>query len=62
MGFLKGLFGRSKNPPATASDRCMECGMTGGTHTTWCPSVAAAAPPPAPPPPVDEPRDAAPPV
>lgn len=38
MGLLGSLFGRSKDRrPST--DRCMECGMTGGEHTDWCPAV-----------------------
>ena len=49
MGFLGGLFGRSSDRKAATTDRCMECGMTGGSHTGWCPTAAAeGAPPPTP--------------
>ena len=44
MGFLGGLFGRSRDREAVAKDRCMECGMTKGVHTDWCPAAADAAP------------------
>jgi hypothetical protein len=40
MGLLGGLFGRSKERRTAATDRCMECGMTGDAHTEWCPAVA----------------------
>ena len=40
MGFFKGRFGRSHRPKGTDSGRCMECGMTGDSHTDWCPAVA----------------------
>ena len=43
MGFLGGLFGRSRDRKGVAKDRCMECGMTDGTHTDWCPGAADAA-------------------
>jgi hypothetical protein len=36
MGFLGGLFGRSRDRKHAATDRCMECGMTKGRHTDWC--------------------------
>ncbi len=38
-----GLFGRfsrkSGERRLEGSGRCMECGMTGGQHTDWCPAV-----------------------
>ena len=40
-----GFFGRSKNRKDAGADRCMECGMTGGRHTGWCPSAAEMASP-----------------
>jgi hypothetical protein len=43
MGFLGGLFGRSSDRKSVATDRCMECGMTKGSHTEWCPGAAKAA-------------------
>ena len=43
MGFLGGLFGRSSDRKNVATDRCMECGMTKGSHTEWCPGAAKAA-------------------
>ena len=46
MGFLDGIFGRSSDRKAPATDRCMECGMAEGTHTDWCPGAAAHAPAP----------------
>ena len=60
MGFLGGLFARSSDPKDAAKDRCMECGMTEGTHTEWCPGAAdaAAAPPPKAPAPETTPEDA----
>ncbi len=48
MGFLGGLFGRSSDRKKVATDRCMECGMTKGTHTEWCPGAADAAAAPMP--------------
>ena len=51
MGFLAGLFGRSRDRKHVATDRCMECGMTEGIHTDWCSAsadVAAASAPRAP--------------
>jgi len=39
MGLLGGLFGRTKDRRSPATDRCMECGMTGGDHTDWCPTL-----------------------
>jgi hypothetical protein len=47
MGFLGGLFGRSRDRHEVVKDRCMECGMTKGVHTDWCTASAqaAAAPP-----------------
>jgi hypothetical protein len=35
MGVLGNLFGK-KEPQSR--DRCMECGMTEGRHTDWCPA------------------------
>ena len=36
-----GLFGRFSRKPddrkGEGARRCMECGMTGGEHTDWCP-------------------------
>ncbi len=43
MGILEGLFGRSSARKGTDPNRCMECGMTGGSHTDWCPVVGAEA-------------------
>ena len=43
MGILGGLFGRSSARRGTDPNRCMECGMTGGSHTDWCPVVGAEA-------------------
>lgn len=37
MGLFDGLFGSKKK--TESGDRCMECGMTGGQHTEWCPEV-----------------------
>ena len=48
MGFLAGLFGRSGDRKHVATDRCMECGMTEGTHTDWCSASADVASAPAP--------------
>ena len=48
MGFLGGLFGRTSDRKHVVTDRCMECGMSEGTHTEWCPSVPDAAAAPAP--------------
>ena len=42
MGFLGGLFGRSRDSDSITKDRCAECGMTKGVHTDWC-SVGAKA-------------------
>ena len=39
MGILGGLFGRSGSRKGTDPNRCMECGMTAGSHTDWCPAV-----------------------
>lgn len=39
MGILGGLFGRSSARKGTDPDRCMECGMTRGSHTDWCTAV-----------------------
>ena len=60
MGFLGGLFGRSSDSKGVATDRCMECGMTEGTHTEWCPGAAdaPAAPPLEAPAPEATPEDA----
>lgn len=65
MGFLSGLFGRSRDRQPVATDRCMDCGTTDGGHTDWCPSARTTAPrdtpPPAvPPEAVQEPREGAP--
>lgn len=46
MGFLDGMFGRSSDRKATATGRCMECGMAEGAHTDWCPGAATDAPAP----------------
>ena len=54
MGLLGGLFGGSDEEKGATADRCMECGMTGGEHTDWCPTggetrtedTPAASPPP----------------
>ncbi len=43
MGILGGLFGRSQARKGADPSRCMECGITGGTHTDWCPAVAGEA-------------------
>jgi len=43
MGFLGGLFGRSNDRKRVVTDRCMECGMTEGTHTNWCSASARTA-------------------
>ncbi len=39
MGILGGLFGRSSAGKGTDPSRCMECGMTSGSHTDWCTAV-----------------------
>lgn len=44
MGFLDGWFGRSHDRKTVATDRCMDCGTTGGNHAEWCPSEAATTP------------------
>ena len=54
MGFLGGLFGRSGDRKHAATDRCMECGMTEGTHTGWCSDSADVAASPTPQPPAPE--------
>ena len=55
MGFLGGLFGRSRDRSDVAKDRCMDCGMTDGEHTDWCTSAQKTAKPSAAPrAPVDE--------
>lgn len=48
MGFLGGLFGRSGDRKDVATDRCMQCGMTKGAHTEWCPGAPDVAAAPAP--------------
>lgn len=41
-----GLFGRfsrkSGDREGEGAHRCMECGMTGGEHTDWCPIASEA--------------------
>ena len=44
MGILDALFGRSHDRKTVATDRCMDCGTTGGSHADWCTSEAATAP------------------
>jgi len=40
MGVFGKLFGKGgEGTPGQA--RCNECGMTAGSHTDWCPLVAA---------------------
>ena len=60
MGFLGGLLGRSGDRKHVATNRCMECGMTEGTHTDWCSASAdvAAAPAPGAPAPETPPEQA----
>ena len=48
MSILMGLFGRSKDRKHAATDRCMDCGMVEGKHTTWCPAASKADAPAAP--------------
>jgi len=39
MGLFGRMFRRSGERTREDDDRCMECGMTGGNHTDWCPVV-----------------------
>ncbi len=43
-----GLFGRfsrkGRERSGDTGPRCMECGMTGGDHTDWCPAADAEEP------------------
>ena len=55
MSILMGLFGRSKDRKRPAVDRCMDCGMLEGKHTTWCPAPREAAQHQPPPPAVETP-------
>lgn len=57
MSILMGLFGRSKGRKRPAVDRCMDCGMLEGKHTTWCPAPQEAAQHQPPPPTVETPGD-----
>jgi hypothetical protein len=40
MGLFGRLFRRSGARKGEGEARCMECGMTGGEHTDWCPAVS----------------------
>ena len=42
MGLFERMFRRSGERKREDGDRCMECGMTGGKHTDWCPAAPAA--------------------
>ena len=42
MGLFERIFRRSGERKREDGDRCMECGMTGGKHTDWCPVVPEA--------------------
>lgn len=42
MGLFERIFRRSDEGKREDSDRCMECGMTGGKHTDWCPITPGA--------------------
>jgi hypothetical protein len=53
MSILMGLFGRSKDRKRPATDRCMDCGMTDGKHTKWCPAPREATQHGPPPPPME---------
>jgi len=37
MGLFGRFFGKERDGKAEGGPRCMECGMTGGEHTDWCP-------------------------
>ena len=37
MGLFRRFFRKSGDPDREGAHRCMECGMTGGEHTDWCP-------------------------
>lgn len=39
MGLFGRLFRKSGDREGERSTRCMECGMTGGEHTDWCPAL-----------------------
>ena len=47
MGVFTRLFGKSDRA-TTGAARCNECGMTGGGHTDWCPTLQEEAEPGAP--------------
>lgn len=40
MGLFARFFGRERDGRGEGGPRCMECGMTGGEHTDWCPLAA----------------------
>jgi hypothetical protein len=37
MGLFGRFFRKSGDREREGAHRCMECGMTGGEHTDWCP-------------------------
>jgi hypothetical protein len=37
MGLFGRVFRKSDDRKGEGAHRCMECGMTGGEHTDWCP-------------------------
>jgi hypothetical protein len=57
MSVLMGLFGRSKDRKGPALDRCMDCGMSDGKHTGWCPAPREATQHRPPPPDVAPPEN-----
>lgn len=44
MGLFGRFFGKERKGKGEGGPRCMECGMTGGEHTDWCPLASTPEP------------------